>query len=386
MIFARAGGSPIFCSSVFVGLRATPALGTMSSPKNNVGNVKNKPYSLYSIPACLTVAVVLLLFVPACLDPIAWSPNGRYIAFSFEDYETLHLWDSKTGAIRVFDSICDVVSCRFLRHGREILFLVDEALMTVSIETGKISTVATGLETDNAMIYDISRNGKYLYYVKETDEGVNQLLRKRLWHPSQERILYTSEADIGFPAVNSDGTKLLFSSAEEDGSTLYLLHLPDGHVTPVQTNNARMFAWSQWVDPDHLVYTLWDGDADTGTFCRYDLSSGVETELCDSAAIFRPSFDAAHNRVALTRIRDADSKFHEIVVIQLDSGEVLHPVQNEVQTCFPVFSPCGNKLAYLEVNEGAPEVGEYPILKTITLETSEVATIYDPQQADGVKD
>jgi len=108
----------------------------------------------------------------------------------------------------------------------------------------------------------------------------------------------------------------------------------------------------------------------------------VETKLCDSVAIYRPSFDKAHNRVALTRVHDADSEFYEIAVIHLDTGEIRYPVQNGAETCFPVFSPCGSKLAYLEGDMEEAEVGEYAILKTITLETSEVTTIYDPQQAE----
>lgn len=343
--------------------------------------MKNKPYSLYSIPVCLSVAVVLLLFVPACLDPIAWSPYGRYIAFAMGEDPVLRLWDSKTGAIRVFETLRDVISCRFLPHGEEILFLADEALMTVSIETGNIKIVATGLEEDNAMIYDTSRNGKYLYYVKEIDGGGNQLLQKRLWHPSQERVVYESELDIVFPAINPDDTKLLFSTVDDDASTLYLLRFPDGDITSVQTNNAYMFAWSQWVGPDQLVYTLWDGDEKTGTFCRYDLSSGRETELCGSVAIYRPSFDAAHNRVALPGILDADCELYEIVVVHLDTGEILRPAPDEAGTCFPVFSPCGNKLAYLEGDiTGDAGTVEYTRLKTVTLETSEIATIYDAQR------
>lgn len=149
--------------------------------------MNNKQHTSFSISARLALTVVLLLFIPACLDPIAWSPDGRYIAFAIGDDQVLQLWDSKTGTIRAFETIGEVISCRFLPNSKEILFLVDKALMSVSIETGKIRTVVTGLEEDNAMIYDTSRNGKYLYYIKETDEGGNQLLQKRLWHPSQEK-------------------------------------------------------------------------------------------------------------------------------------------------------------------------------------------------------
>lgn len=343
--------------------------------------MKNKPYSSFGVLTGLAVALVLLMFVPACLDPIAWSPDGRYIAFAMGEDQVLQLWDSQTRTIRAFESIREVISCRFLPHGEEILFLADKALMTMSIETGDIKTVATGLEEDNAMIYDTSRNGKYLYYIKGKDGSGDQLLQKRLWHPSQERILYTSEEDILFPAINPDETRLLFSTGDDDASQLRILNLPDGSINLVQSNNERMFVWNQWAGTGRLVYVLWDDDEEKGTFCIYDLSSGRETPLCDSVSMYRPSFDAAHNRAALTRTLDVDRELYEIVVVHLDTGEVLRPVHDGTGTCFPVFSPCGNKLAYLEGDvTGDTDTVEYTRLKTITLETSEIATIYDAQR------
>lgn len=194
------------------------------------------------------------------------------------------------------------------------------------------------------------------------------------------KILYKSEGDIAFPAINPDESRLLYSTVDDDASQLHIMNLPDGSVKFVHSNNERMFVWNQWAGPDRLVYVLWDGDEEKGTFCLYDLSSGRETPLCDSVAIYRPSFDATHNRTALTRVLDADRELYEIVVILLDTGEVLRPVHGEAGTCLPIFSPCGNKLAYLEGSvTGDTNKVEYTRLKIITLETSEIATIYEVQ-------
>lgn len=334
--------------------------------------------SVFSISACLAGALFVSLLVTACLDPIAWSPNGRYMAFAFGESRVLHLWDSRYDTMRTFEDIKDVISCRFLPYGREILFLADEDLKRVSIETGKTRTVVTGLEEDDARAFDTPRNGKYLYYVKETEEGIDQLVRKRLWHPSQQKALYESETEMTFPAVNSDDTQVLFSTVDDEVSRLHLLNVAEGSVCVVREKNDRCFYWGRWTDHNQIIYVLWDEDGETGEFYSYDLSNNQETLLCDSVAIFRPSFDETHNRVVLTCIKDAERELYEVVLVDLCSGEVSRPLKDAEGTCLPIFSPCGRKLAYMESSSKADtEKVEYNLLKTINLETSEISTIFD---------
>ncbi len=345
--------------------------------------MKSKRYSLLGISTCLITAIFLLFFVPACFDPIAWSPNGRYMAFTHPEGSILRLWDSKYDTIRTFEHLKDIVSCRFLPHGREMLLLMEDGLMRASMDTGKIRTVETELAGGGIGTFDISRNGKYLYCAKE-EQGLSQLLRKRLWHPSQTKMLYESDKEIGFPAINHDEAKLLFSTSDESNQ-LCLLDVQNGSVEVIHEDSERSFCWNQWIGRDQLLYVLFEEDDDEGTLCVYDLSNNQETPLCDSVSLLRPSYDAFHNRVTLSRLKDSSRELYEIVVVNLCNHQVSCPVQNAETAFMSVFSPCGCKIAYIEgrlkeADDGEDENAEYNLLKTINLENSEITTIYNFQE------
>jgi len=305
----------------------------------------------YLIPLVLLAAAL-----PGCYELISWSANGRYIAFCEPDPGRLWLWDGRSERLQV---VCDndMVMCRFLPWGKEILYGVennDVNLYTFRLDTGKHRKVVADLAP---LTYDVSPNGQYLYYIVELEEdGGFQLRRRRLWHPSQDQELYTGPHAMTFPAVSADETRFLLSVESDDRHALCLLDVKEGareaaRLDTLAEDADRGFAWPTWVDEERIFYILArEGDEKVGTLCLHDMKEKATSALCEDVVTYlRPSLRPDRKRVAVTVADDFDvteTEATHIASVDLEDGKVTGLTPEGSNTSMGVFSPDGRRVAY----------------------------------------
>ena len=190
------------------------------------------------------------------LNP-AWSPDGRYIAFSglVAGYNDLFIYDLQASSLRrlTTDSFAELDPA-FSPDGRMLAFATDRFTTKLgAIDAGNyrlaVMDVASGNVRD-AGGFDGAKNinptwsqdGQALYFLSDR-QGITNVYRIPLagGQPTQLTNLLTGVSGITAlsPALSAGGGRLVFSAYQNDGYDIYALDTPDALAGSAETQLPR---------------------------------------------------------------------------------------------------------------------------------------------------
>ncbi|MEX2178839.1 MAG: hypothetical protein WD801_09030 [Gemmatimonadaceae bacterium] len=230
---------------------------------------------------------------------VAWSPDGRQLAFSGSrgGISDLYLADVETGAIRqLTDDRYGDLQPTFSPDGRTIAFATDRApstsfdrltfsklqLATIDLASGTV-TVHQGFARGKHINPQFSPDGRNLYFVSDQD-GVSDIYRMALDGGQIFRITRLATGVSGVtslsPALSvarNTGT-LLFTIFQNQGQKIAALDPPQLVGEPVDLASSALVASAATLPPGDVVGTMtvatYLSDATTGLVSGNDF--GVE--------------------------------------------------------------------------------------------------------------
>ena len=376
----------------------------------------------------VVLAIMLLVALTGCppFEMVSWSPNGRYLAFIGPDDSKLWIWDtSEDKAIaKKWEVDTDVVHCRFVTDDELIIFrkrgedTYDLYMRNIKKETWKVLVHDTSIEK-----YDVSQDGRYLYYVKQIEsegEGKDSgttiaevpdgkqpkegeptkryaLVRKDLRKQRPEKVLFTCENDFSYLNVDASGRRILFCGEIEGNDGFHAYEKTTGkirHLMPVEDPEYGM--WPKWVDDHRIIYirmtdedSKGSSDEETfGTLVLRDFTNNCTKELCPYVFPFDPpSLNADRTKVVVTgavkdlsKDEDAadDLSTWQVVSVDLETCERRVLTSEPFGACRAAYDREGNRVAYL--SPFAENDNEVATVRILDLETNRTTVVWRDEE------
>ncbi|MCK5862534.1 MAG: hypothetical protein KAH38_08620 [Candidatus Hydrogenedentes bacterium] len=254
-------------------------------------------------------------------------------------------------------------------------------MMEFSLKTGT-SRVVSDKCVLSPLKYTISQNGKYLYTIIE-ENGTWKIWRHRLWDPSLDILLYTFENEVCCPAINAGDNQLLLCTEHDGIYALCSLDLNTGTLTTLLEDTDKEYAYPQWIDGHRFLFQVgWDEPSEKeSTLCIYDISSKIVQDL--GTFIFDPLKPSLHPKgtaVIVTIYPDIEKDQSQILLIDIGTGKQTLLRPDACATAGALFSPCGEKVAYMESDAGwDSEEGLY-YFKVLNLKTGDDKIIWSSRK------
>ncbi len=367
----------------------------------------------------IAIALASTLLLTGCpwWETLSWSPNGRYLAFVGPDVGKLWIWDTMTDEAAPSGWDDDrIVHCRFITDEDLVVFkLLEGSDDNSALWKGRLGDEPLeGLtEETTPWSYDVSPDGKYLYYVRQLDrdsgsdkDGVSifaalgkdstdaeggspeyALVQKHLRKRRDDKVLLELEEEPTFPKVAPSGSRISFFTENGENGGIHVLDLKTGKVTRVVTGFDRFtFYWPQWLDEDTMLsIRLSEKDAEGeeffGTLVRHDLENRVTTALCKKAFAYDPpSLDEERTKAVVTVFtgdieKDEDGEslgVWQLALVNIASGETRMLNEEPLGAGMAVLDPSGKRVAYTS----PLEFGEATIIRILDLETNKTTTVW----------
>ena len=231
----------------------------------------------------LLISGLLLSFtLSACVtDPIAWSPDGRYIAFIGGNDQRLWLWDSHTDETRKLTDK-EISACRFLPNGREIVYAEESNNIAdfykIDIHTNHLEP----LVQQASPYFDISNDGRYFFYLKDAPEDNNvSLWQKDL--TTNENVLLTAHSEHDIQCVDADQAGERFLMTLDDGNIAFWEKGQKGEPRILKHKDNALLVFPQWLDENRYIYFDAKKDDEEGDLIVDSIDKSHPKTLCENA-------------------------------------------------------------------------------------------------------
>ncbi|HIJ74303.1 MAG TPA: hypothetical protein HPP83_09405 [Candidatus Hydrogenedentes bacterium] len=270
----------------------------------------------------VTIALVLFaLLLTGCYEMIAWSPDGRYLAFVGPGDMKLWQWDTETSQTTML-SDKEILACKYLNGGEAILLAKQHGqsdeyldLVQLDLKSGDLTRLA---EKTLAYSYDVSNDGKRLYYITERfpenlPYRTSEIHERTLGDSSADMVLLEQKETIGFVSVAPRTRRILFTNAEpeikvsgserEAAEAVLLLDADSGAIETILTGPpGRSLWWPTWLDEERVIYLLDTEESDeVGVLYAYSMKTQKSIKLLEHIQLMvRPSVSPDGKTVAVT--------------------------------------------------------------------------------------
>ncbi len=294
------------------------------------------------------IGFILVISLSGCVtNPIAWSPDGRYIAFTGMDDEKLWVWDNQSQTITLYNDD-HIRECRFVNNGEELLYTKSRQDPGEYYDFFKTNIHSHGEEVlveKAALFFDTSDDGKYLFYLKEDEEKKQcELWQIDITTKENTRLFGQQDLNIDFVDVDSSGQRFLFTA---DKSHIALWEKGDtGKLKLLKENNTRDLVFPQWLDHDRYFYYETDNDNDVGNLILDSIKSPNPNILCQDVCVWDLPSITPNKKTIIVSVR-LDEKNSQLIEIDLTTGEKKLLTNHIFGASWGALSPDGKKLAYI---------------------------------------
>ncbi|MCL5270834.1 MAG: hypothetical protein M1457_09870 [bacterium] len=318
-----------------------------------------------------TTALVLLLAalaIGSCIpDRVSWSPDGRHVAFIHPGDFHLWLWDTRNEKPRSLVTQ-KIYLCRFAADGR-LFYSPDvggkgEIHALQSADWSATAAPAdTRLADDITGFYDLSPDGRYLYYAAKND-GRYDFYEINLATDGRRRLLTDATEPI-YLRISPDRTRLAYST----GDSLRLFDLDAGTtrslVTGMDTQDGRGISWPIWIASRRLAYNLLTQKPDlnkaSAELIEYDLDGATTKTLCRGLTGLEPASLSPDGRRLLLGIVDENQTYPvtQLATLEIASGAVRFLTAEPFGAGGGRWDPAGRRIAFdtpLTLDETMPSL------------------------------
>ena len=344
----------------------------------------------------LAIALAIVILLPGCYEILSWSSDGRYLAF-VKPRQGLWLWDTETQTPRQLLGNTRVLDCKYLPSGKSILVDLHNSendntetdVYRLTLKSGELELLVPECVQ---YLYDVSPDGRYLYYLApdgEEEDGV-ELWKLNLRYPKLRRLLLRTFIQPYMLRVGPSGKRLLFYANAYDREAVCMFELPGKNVRKAfaKVLETRILvdgdeeAWPTWIDEDRFAYVKdceGESGATKGLFV-YSLPDGVSRKLVEHVEPPGAALSPDAKRLAVTvswPIGDtgngvAAPSATQIAVVDIATGEA-HVVTDEpMGAAYATFSPKRNRIAYLT----PPDIEDPTLVRILDLDTGEITTVW----------
>ncbi len=258
------------------------------------------------------------------------------------------------GALEQLTSFPDPVTGHFVPGTETVLLEHDDAgneLTQLSLLEGRPGTEPAPLVRDPRFVHrdvSLSRNGSWLAYATNRDNGVDWAVYVRSLADGGERCVFARGGVCGTAGFSPDSGILVVQrdSGRPSDNDLYLVSLDTGeidHVTPHDDDS--WFGPPVWAPDGRAFLVATNVGRDTTAVSRYDLATREWTVVVESDWDVLCEGDDAGRRLLVHANEDGYSRLvlHDALTAE-PVGEVPLPGRGVVEET--VFSADGSKLAF----------------------------------------
>lgn len=327
----------------------------------------------------------------------AWSPDGRTIAFLWEQSGKTALYTVAPGGtgpkqLVAFDDT-DVGTPGWSADGQTIYFARGGTLLSVGLEGGAATPVWEGATGEGGFAF--SPDMKRVAFNKQGDLWVRPLaggdaLRitstpemesRATWSPDGEQLAYTTgETTRHADPAPYVGAKLLFAWFERKNGDLFVVPATGGTPRAIAPGPMREGA-PRWIDKDRVVFDRFSDDTTTREIVIASTRIGevgvvrrdVDPKWWSPPFSARPSPLPSPDGAWVAFIADTDGWDH-IYLLKTD-GSTTTPVQvtrGRFEAWRPAWSPDSSRIIFDANSETAPGVRQ---LGMASISTNGAATV-----------
>lgn len=299
-----------------------------------------KTHRLISI---LSFNILPIFLLAGCVvDPVSWSPDGRYLAYVGSTDQRLCVLDSQTHEVKTL-SDDSIVACRFLPNGQEILYGAGAGkdnevdFYKVDINTGEREY----LVPKASFYFDTSDDGRFLYYIKSNENNGADLWEKDLITKQDARLLGQESREIQCVDADPAGNRFLMTM---DDCNIVLWEKGQADCRVLEKKEGGNLVFPQWLDATRYFYIDMKKDSDTGNLMLDSIDAPNPKILIENVYTWDlPSLSPDKKSVFVTQKTNHD--FSQLVKITLENGEntVIIPELNGNNWAIP--DPSGEQIA-----------------------------------------
>lgn len=252
-------------------------------------------------------------------DP-AWSPDGKYIAFSSNRDGDYDIYIMEADGSNLFNATADPSPLL-----TSILYMIKKSGDRWPSWSPDGSKIVFSSAQDNIMMQSIELN---IFSMKV--EGT-------------EVINLTDTLDVdGIPDWAPDGNQIVFVSDRDPDTNIYLMDSDGTNViqlTDIECDND----FPKWSPDGNRIAFESNRDGNHDIYLMNNDGSEIIRLTSESSEDQQPSWSPRGDQIAFSSDRDGD---YEIYIMDADGSNITQVTNNEINDLDPAWSPDGNKIAF----------------------------------------
>lgn len=212
-------------------------------------------------------------------------------------------------------------------------------------------TLIVGCEKDSYNFTNIDT--QILFISRRVENTADWYLMTMNGDGTNQKIISELDVRCEKPSVSHDGTKILFTHYSEDYVyELYMVNTDGTSLTLIDTANRYCGSADWYFDNTKIIYSRSRNfSTDERDIVLYDLITEEKSVLTSSGNNFSAIF-SNHNEI--TFCCQSNSQASDIFKMNIDGSNIQLLIPN---ACNPVYSPNGEKIAYLScIENGSSQI------------------------------